>query len=274
MSPLGARETGNGKLMAPSIDSHDHDRKILVFIHVPKTGGMTIHGILRETFGRSYKRTKFHRHRAGHEFLTPEDVQRDLVPMLSNLQAISGHLLRPPIQVPNANVLYATILRDPFSWALSHYFHAKRQNWIPQDATFHTYMNDYYTLPNFQTYHFAASGLATDAIPVLERFMAVGVTDMIPEFLHVLRIRLKREMQKSIRIRHHRVNAARNRSLTPLDLTDMEMKQTVEKFGEDLKLYHYARYRSLKDWKECPLLTRVASRLRARLDTATGWRVG
>jgi hypothetical protein len=254
--------------MAPSTDSHDRDRKILVFIHVPKTGGMTIHGILRETFGRSYKRTKFHRNRAGHEFLTPEDVQRDLVPILSKMDAISGHLLRPEIEIPDATILYATTLRDPFSWALSHYFHAKRENWIPPDATFRTYMNDYYTLPNFQTYHFASSGLAIDAIPVLERFMAVGVTDMIPQFLHLLRIRLKREMQKSIRIRYRRVNAARNRSMTPLDLTDLEMNQIVEKFGEDLKLYHYARYRFLKDWRQCPLLTRVGSHLRVTVRAA------
>ena len=244
---------------------------ILVFIHVPKTGGMTIDDVLRKNFGAAYVRTTFNRQRGGLDFLTPQDMERDLVPLLKDARAVSGHLLRPPVIVPDARALYVTMIRDPFSWALSHYFHSKRRKWIPADTTLEAYLTQHYGMPNYQTHHFASSGLASDAVSVLDGFMVVGVTDMVPQFLQLLRARLKHEMGLAIRTRHGRVNAASNRSRTPQDLTGLEVRKIIELFGEDLKLYHYARHRLLRDWSASPGLTRVLTHLTTWDRGGTWW---
>ena len=245
-----------------SRDQSTQPRKLLVFIHVPKTGGMTVHEILRDTFGREYVRSRFNKQRAGDEFLTSDDVRQSLVPLLTNARAVSGHLFRPPIDVPNAQTLYATTLRHPFEWILSHYSHAKRRQWIPADTTLDDYLDHHYGMPNFQTRHFASSGLATDAIVVLESFLAVGVTDMTARFVGLLGLRLRSEMGVSLRLRHHRVNVAPGTRLNASDLTGRQVRTIVDNLGEDLKLYQYARHRFLKDWRACPLLTRVTTDVR------------
>lgn len=261
---LHAAPTDQTYEMESSVDSQPDcqgtSRKVLAFIHVPKTGGLTVHELLRESFGAAYVRTSFNRRRGGTDFLTPAEVQRDLVPLVAQARAFSGHLLRPPIQLLDRETLYATLVRDPFSWAVSHYLHSLRRKWVPPATTFRAYMRDHYGMPNLQTFHFAESGLAADAIPVLEQFTAVGATDMLFQFLNLLRIKLRSEMGVSFRARYARVNAAPHRSMTVADLTAPEISAIIETLGEDLKLYHYARHRFTKDWRACPRRIRLATR--------------
>jgi hypothetical protein len=227
---------------------------------------MTVHETLRDSFGTDYVRSTLNRQRGGHEFLTSDDVEQSLVPLLGNARAVSGHLFRPPICVPDAQTLYATTLRHPFEWAVSHYLHSKRRRWVPADTTLDAYLAHHYSLPNYQTHHFAASGLATDAIAVLEDFLAVGVTDMTGPFLTLLGARLQSEMGVSLRPPHRRVNATPVVRPKPSDLTGNQIRTIVDMLGEDLKLYQYARHRFLKEWKTFPLWMRMTTRLRGMLD--------
>lgn len=222
----------------------------LLFLHVPKTGGTTIHHDLRETFGVSYLRSTLNRARGGHEFLTADELERHLAPAASGMLAISGHLLRCPVPLQDPEVVYTTVVRDPFDWALSHYFHARRKAWIPSDASFETYLTDHYGLGNYQTLHFAPTGRAVDAIPVLERFAVVGVTDQLRRYRQMLAAFVTEEMGVPMTIGERTDNVAPNRTRTPLDLHAHEQRVVLEVLGEDVKLYHYARMLFLRQWQK------------------------
>ena len=172
----------------------------LLFVQVPKTGGTTIHNDLHETFGVSYLRSTLNRGRGGHEFLSEEELQQHLAPPARGMSAVSGHLLRVPVPLDDPDIAYTTVLRDPFDWALSHYFHARRKSWVGSDVSFGAYITGHFGLGNYQTLHFAASGRAADAIAVLDQFVLVGVTDELQAYRDMLATFVGAELGTPMRV--------------------------------------------------------------------------
>lgn len=215
----------------------------LLFLHVPKTGGTTIHNDLHDTFGVSYLRSTLNRGRGGHEFLTEGELRDQLFPLARGMSAVSGHLLRFPVPLEDPDVAYTTVIRDPFDWALSHYFHARRKGWIAAETSLESYLTQDYGLGNYQTLHFASSGRAVDAIDALEQFALVGITDELHAYREMLAAFVTDEMGVPMVVAERADNVAPNRTRRTLDLHAREQRVVLEVLGEDVKLYHYARAR-------------------------------
>lgn len=210
---------------------------------MPKTGGTTIHNDLHETFGVSYLRSTLNRGRGGHEFLTDEELRQQLAPMARGMSVVSGHLLRFPVPLDDTDVAYTTVVRDPFDWALSHYFHARRRAWIDGDTPFDVYLTNHFGLGNYQALHFSTSGRAVDAMAALDQFALVGVTDELHAYREMLATLVRTELGAPMRVVERVDNAAPNRTRTALDLSAREQRVVLDVLGEDVKLYHYARSR-------------------------------
>ena len=215
----------------------------LLFLHVPKTGGTTIHNDLRDALGRIYLRSTLNRGRGGHEFLTEADVRAHLAPMAKDMAAVSGHLFRFPVPIEGARVAHTTVLRDPFDWALSHYFHACRRQWIATRVSFESYLTEHYGLGNYQTLHFAACGRAANAVETLRQCVLVGVTDQLDAYREMLASFVANNLGATMEVGHRADNVAPNRNRGALQLTAREQRAVIDVLGEDIKLYHYARAR-------------------------------
>jgi len=160
------------------------------------------------------------------------------------MMAVSGHLLRHPVRLEDDHIACTTVVRNPYDWALSHYFHALRRAWIPSDASFEVYLTKYYGLGNYQTQHFAESGRAVDAIDALADFVLVGVTDQLQAYREHLAAFIQREMGHRMVVRERASNVAPNRTRNALELSTREQRVLLDVLGEDVKLYHYASQRA------------------------------
>lgn len=94
--------------------------KPIVFIHIPKTGGMTFYSMLREI----YKPTELHKINPAAESIEKYDslpqARKD------RLKAIYGHMdygLRERLPADSA---YVTLMRHPIERVISHYYYVRR----------------------------------------------------------------------------------------------------------------------------------------------------
>jgi len=97
----------------------DFSRKTLVFVHVPKTAGSTLHQILEKEYKRVFHVDGLNAMKSLQEFkeLTPQEQ--------NSFGAVKGHLtLRLLNSIDNPFVI--TYLRDPVDLFLSQYYYVKR----------------------------------------------------------------------------------------------------------------------------------------------------
>ncbi|MCS7039613.1 MAG: sulfotransferase family 2 domain-containing protein [Caldilineales bacterium] len=95
-----------------------------IFIHIPKTAGMTIRAI----FHRQYRNDEIYRIRWNFDRNNPFDEFLSLPTKKRNkIKIIYGHIpfgLHKYIQIP---VSYFTLLRDPIERTISHYYHIRKR---------------------------------------------------------------------------------------------------------------------------------------------------
>lgn len=237
-----------------------YTNELIIFIHIAKTGGTTLRGILDKQYGSNslfmYAHETF-------ENLNSEDK---LVNMLknhiNNAKSISGHFsfgmkyddidtpLLSLIDTPR-NIVYISILRNPVERLFSQYHHYKRNNWIDFDITFEKFVKQNLYIQNYQTLCLSGTNIPNLDIAkrnIVKHFALVGITDMYNESLFLMKKRFNWGD-----FEYHKLNQFIKKPLR--NIIPNELRKIINNNNKlDLKLYRFAK-RLLK--KEIKLLSRA-----------------
>ena len=199
---------------------------LLVLLHVPKTAGMTLAGILQYVYGDAFRggvgesRLLPDERRMPNVFSRPEHVEARLSSLRAKgaVRALSGHLTFGWADRLPANARWITVLRHPVERTLSQYYYfvdppPRRSGragagfvppWLPTpkpSLTLDEALTERgYIPPNLQTRMLCGLLSPYDPLPedalaqarrnLDERFAYVGTTERFTEFLALLNLEL------------------------------------------------------------------------------------
>jgi hypothetical protein len=206
----------------------------IAIVHIHKTGGTTLSGVLKSSFGGRHCLVSAEDPEA--PFFSADDLRR-LRRFYPFIRSIMGHDIRTygDLDAAAPGLTYITMLRDPLVRCASHYqYDVQRggidipfEEWITHDVS-----------PNRQTRHLAGPGAsAADAIGVLEeRVGFVGLVERYDESLVMMRRALGlRE------IRYARKWTAPSDDIKRRLLEDPRSRDLlVEANREDLEVYRHS----------------------------------
>lgn len=219
----------------------------ILFVHIPKSGGMSLYNALADAVGGRYS-IRFYS--ASEEQQSKYLAMNDKV--LRKYSLISGHFSFPFfLKQPISDYKAITILRDPVDRELSAYFYMKTYQEHP----------NYANLKNIDLYEFLDRRLkrkgqwnrhcnqisgegnfeaAKKAID--EKYFLVSTVEYLNEFCNILQQKLG---LGKIEIKRHNETIFRmsQRELHP-DLID----KIIQLNQEDIKLYHYAKEKFEKEY--------------------------
>jgi hypothetical protein len=227
---LSKPETTRDRDMLP-----DHDQPIAAFCHIPKTGGMTFHDMLRRFLGANHLITL----PANGWVYQGQDLRRDLK-LNPNLRSIGGHAVRPFVDFGDLDprIVWYTILREPIERTISNYQHQYEKQGSRFD--FHTWLQRKCN----QNWHVAMLAGEQDleaAKQILsERVWCFGSIERYHEFLLLFRRRMG--------WRGFNVTYRKRRNPPRTDSIRRRVKANMSEYIDDLlraneldiKLYEYA----------------------------------
>lgn len=206
-----------------------------VFCHIPKTGGMTFHHMLRRYFGGSHLEGL---PRSGRVY-DALDLKRDLA-FMPGLRSLGGHGMRPFVDFGDFSdrLRWYTILRDPVPRTVSNYQHQVEKMGLREDLL--TWLAHPHNR-NWSVRMLAGGQDLEAAKRALDAFACVGFMDRYNEFLLLLRERLE---WRGFNVTYRRIrNPARAGSVRDRIMGDPETygDALAEANALDLQLYAYAR---------------------------------
>ena len=89
---------------------------MIVFLHIPKTGGTTFQSILQKNFGASC----CHSDQTRRDLFSHADL-KFVKKFYPRLRAITGHNINDPLQYSIPDPFYGTFLREPIARTISSY---------------------------------------------------------------------------------------------------------------------------------------------------------
>jgi hypothetical protein len=251
------RERGLGRRGPKSGGRPERAREapLTVFIHIPKTAGTTLTGVLRKNYPPDTVRT------LGNVFAgagTPsrgplERIRNSGRVLTRDIHLLAGHIPFGVREFLPDDARYITFLRDPVERTLSHYYRiltlhrAKPKPGLPEEPTLEQMLEQReYLFDNLQTRMLCGDpepfGDMTDAMldqakENLSTFAAVGLADRFDESL----VLLKRALGlRSILYVTQRVTTTRPRTAESKE----EMIPVAERFNTyDTELYRWAAER-------------------------------
>lgn len=167
--------------------------KIIIFMHIPKTAGTTLRGIIE----REYSEIAYGYGGFKEEY---NSLSRYMGSRASDLQCIIGHIPFGIHSYYNRNFHYITFIREPIDRVISlYYYRLYNKKYLPaEDIGLEKFLSNYYTqacnlqtkflsrdvdiadmvsLENFIKYKNEVKPDFEKAINNLERYFTVGVTD-------------------------------------------------------------------------------------------------
>jgi len=233
---------------------------MLAHVHIMKTAGQTVRGILRQSFVGTHCDLLARR----------GATTRDLIwarRFYPELKSIAGHGVLPHANLHQAepSLRYFTFLRDPVQRCVSHYqfsFPKKRhfppfEEWIREHA-------------NFQTQILCGTEDACRAIEVLEkRIEFVGLVERFNESLILLQQWCG---DQTLDLHYQSINVATDNTIKKRLLSDPKVMALIEEFHQqDCEVFRYARDviypRQTKQFG--PLLAQAVADLEAELPGPT-----
>lgn len=208
----------------------NHQNTMIVFLHIPKTGGTSFQYILESNFGMSHCRTNHTKKSVFSQ--TDFNFARKLFP---RLRSLGGHNLVDPLSLSVPDPFYLTFLRDPVARVLSHYQDSVvRGN---NRKSFEESLNENEDLENLQVKLMAGGRNLGRAKLFLEKCDFVGLTEKFDLSLNVLQRLDPHGLDLAFRRRIvARDNTIKNR--LKRDLPMMELAR--ERNQLDLELYTFA----------------------------------
>jgi Sulfotransferase family len=152
---------------------------MIIFSHIPKTGGTSFRFILENSFGISH----CHANHAKKPVFAQDDLEfaKKFFP---RLRSIAGHSLVNPLNLSVANPFYITFLREPISRVISHYQYSVALG--NNRKTFEESLRAEGKFENLQVKIIAGERNLEKAKHSLEKFDFVGLTEQFDLSLRVL----------------------------------------------------------------------------------------
>lgn len=226
------------------------------FVHIYKTAGTTLTGLLRRNFGLGHFDTRLLYKK---EPMTPAQFRRVKL-LFPRLVSIAGHEVRPfsGLESVAPEIKYYTFFRDPTRRMISavrfgcvHWIN--RFGWRPEsDADMETFLEQVLARRgNGMTKALASDGTAASAIETLDS--KIGFVGFVEQFDRSL-VGLKRWMDDvDLDIRYHRLNVAEDFADNQLPSALLGYFQRVNDFadrlGDDERLLNYIAEKDAEDRK-------------------------
>ncbi len=214
-------------------------RRLLVHVHITKTGGSTLNHILRSNFGVDHCPVEpWDRHRGDHPF-SAQDLQR-LRKIYPNLKSIAGHQVfgHVDLEPGNPELKYFALFRDPIKACASRFQHKVQ---ITQNRTMGDFEDWAFSdgVRNRHTHYISGTDEVGEAIRVIEaKGLFAGLTERFDETL----VLLKGLLAPDLNIAYTPVNVAKDKSIAQRLLTDRRSRQILrESQAADLELYEYVK---------------------------------
>lgn len=202
---------------------------MMVFLHIPKTGGTTFQFLLENSFGISHCHTGHNRKRTfdGADFA----FARKMFPWL---RSIAGENIVDPLGLPIPDPFYMTFVREPVARVFSHYQDTvlRGNNRVPFEEALRA--NEEFE--NLQVKSLAGDRNLEKAKHILRNCGFVGVTEKFDLSLHLL----SRLSPCRLNLYYKRKLAAQDNSVKKsLERDPRLVELTRERNALDLELYSF-----------------------------------
>ena len=231
---------------------------MLVYLHIPKNGGMTMKSIFDRELGN---RVKYVYSDAVGEFISETKLARIAKSLDSHIKVLFSPNIRPlDAEISRSlNLNYATLIRHPVKRAISLYYEERRAtegaNHISQ-RSFEEYVRERpkydNAISNWQTYNITKKATFEQARELLEQFLVVGVVGHFDMSLLVMR---ELGGLSGFKIYYKKQNVSVEKKITMKTLPEKTLEMLLEMNQEDLKLFEYANTRLKKDTQNFPNIT-------------------
>ena len=201
---------------------------MLAHVHIMKTAGQTVCGILRRSFGANHCELR------GGEVARLQDI-RFAKRFYPGLASIGGHSVRPYgelLDVPG--IRFYTFLRDPIARCLSHYQFGRHKR--HHELDFLPWLEGH---QNYQTRFLSGTEDAAAAIEILDR--RIGFVGLVEDFDYGLLL-LEQWSGVTWNLAFRSRNIARNGQIKQQILNNSRlMDAAIEAHQADIAVYEYAR---------------------------------
>ena len=203
---------------------------MMIFLHMPKTGGTTFQFILENSLGIYH----CHLGHMGKQVIDRQDIAftRKLFPWL---RSIAGQNLIDPPRLGLPDPFYMVFLREPVARVFSHYQDTLLRCKI--NLTFEQMLRSDPVLENIQVKMLAGERNLDKAKKFLEKCDFVGLTEKYDLSLHVL----ERLMPCKLNLNYHRKLAARDNTVKKSLENDSRLVELTREYNQlDTQLYEFA----------------------------------